>query len=49
MVRWTLKERPDRKVKGTVIKNILGAATDPQPFAQDLYDVPTNMSDLCET
>jgi len=49
MVRWTLKERLDRKVKGTIIKNILGAATDPQPFTQDLYDAPTNMSDLCET
>jgi hypothetical protein len=46
MVRRTLNESFDRTVKGTVIEDVLGTATATQPFAQDFYDLPTNVSNM---
>ena len=48
MVRRTLKESFNRAVKGTVIKDVLGTATATQPFAQDLYDLAPNVSNMNE-
>jgi hypothetical protein len=48
MVRRVLKERFNRTVKGTVIEDVLGTATATQPFVQDIYDLPSNVSNMSE-
>ena len=48
MVRRTLKKSLDRTVKGTVIEDVLGAATASQPFAQDIYDFASDMSNMSQ-
>jgi hypothetical protein len=48
MVWRTLKESFNRTVKGTVIEDVLGAATASQPLAQDVYDFSSDVSDMSE-